>query len=76
MGGPTSDPESERMNGSMLVVEAESAAAVRAVVERDVYWASNVVSPPTPFFFFVVSVVNDCGDPLTFLGRGYIYIVG
>ena len=43
-----SDPASETMNGSLLIVEAESAAAVRAVMERDIYWASNVVSPSVP----------------------------
>jgi len=37
-----SDPTSDKMNGSLLVVEAESAAAVRAIIEKDVYWASNV----------------------------------
>ena len=39
-----SDPTADKMNGSLLVVEAESAAAVRAVIEKDIYWASNVVS--------------------------------
>jgi uncharacterized protein YciI len=49
-GGPLSDPESEKMNGSLLVAEAESAAAVRAVMESDIYWFSNVVSPSVLFF--------------------------
>ena len=43
-----SDPASETMNGSLLIVEAENAEAVRAVMERDIYWASNVVSPSVP----------------------------
>jgi len=30
------------MNGSVLVFEAESAAAVRAMIEEDVYWTNNV----------------------------------
>jgi uncharacterized protein YciI len=53
-GGPLSDPESEKMNGSLLIAEAESAEAVRAVMESDIYWSSNVVSlsvwafPPSP----------------------------
>jgi len=42
LGAPMSDPTSDKMNGSLLVVEAESAAAVRAIIEKDVYWASNV----------------------------------
>ncbi len=43
LGGPTSDPESGEANGSMLVFEAESAAAVRATLEKDPYWTGNVV---------------------------------
>jgi uncharacterized protein YciI len=45
-----SDPTSDQMNGSLLVVEAESAPAVRAVIEGDIYWANDVVS------FFRLSV--------------------
>ncbi|KAI0298123.1 hypothetical protein B0F90DRAFT_1632930 [Multifurca ochricompacta] len=41
-GGPVADPESKILNGSLLVVEAESAAAARAVLEKDPYWANNV----------------------------------
>ena len=39
-----SDPESDKMNGSLIIVEAESAAAARAVMEKDIYWTGNVVS--------------------------------
>jgi len=39
-----SDPASDKMNGSLLIVEAESAAAVRAVIEEDIYWTASVVS--------------------------------
>ena len=39
-----SDPASDKMNGSLLIVEAESPAAVRVAIEEDVYWTSNVVS--------------------------------
>jgi len=39
-----SDPASDKMNGSLLIVEAESPAAVRVVIEEDIYWTSNVVS--------------------------------
>jgi len=40
-------PESDKdkMNGSLVVIEAENAAAVRAVLEKDIFWANNVVSP-------------------------------
>ncbi len=31
------------MNGSFLVVEAESVAAVREVLEKDPFWDANVV---------------------------------
>lgn len=68
-GGPLSDPESEKMNGSLLVAEAESAAAVRAVMESDIYWSSNVVSPVLPFplsMNFVVVVVVDAYGMLGF----------
>jgi len=42
-GGPMADPaNADKFNGSLLVFEAESAAAVRAVVEQDIYWAQNV----------------------------------
>lgn len=42
-----SDPDSDKdkSNGSLLVVEAESAAAVRAILEKDLFWTNNVVSP-------------------------------
>jgi len=42
IGGPLFDPESGDMNGSVLVFEAESAAAVRGMIEEDVYWTNNV----------------------------------
>jgi len=42
IGGPLLDPESGEMNGSVLVFEAESAAAVRSMIEEDVYWTTNV----------------------------------
>jgi len=46
IAGAMSDPESDKdkMNGSFLVVEAENAAAVRAVLEKDIFWANSVVS--------------------------------
>ncbi|KAI0261987.1 hypothetical protein BC834DRAFT_829480 [Gloeopeniophorella convolvens] len=45
--GPTHAPDSpadgeKKLNGSLLVVEAESAAAVRAALEKDPYWDGNV----------------------------------
>jgi len=42
IAGPLSDPESGTMNGSLIIAEAESVAAVRAVMERDIYWSNNV----------------------------------
>ena len=44
IGAPMSDPASGNLNGSLLIVEAESAAAARTVIEKDIYWSSNVVS--------------------------------
>ncbi|THH20525.1 hypothetical protein EUX98_g8561 [Antrodiella citrinella] len=46
-GGVTISPEtylteSKRMNGSMLIVEAESVDAVKQLVAEDVYWSGNV----------------------------------
>ncbi|KAI0258814.1 hypothetical protein BC834DRAFT_974768 [Gloeopeniophorella convolvens] len=46
-GGPTYAPEplpngEKKLNGSVVVFEAESAEAVRAIIERDAYWAGNV----------------------------------
>ena len=53
-GGPVANPEtSDKLNGSLLIFEAESAAAVRAVVEQDVYWTQNVVRWPLPPTFFL-----------------------
>ena len=47
------DPaNADKFNGSLLIFEAESAAAVRAVVEQDIYWAQNVVRPPLPLHLF------------------------
>lgn len=49
--GPTLTPESvlpgaeQRMNGSLLVVEASSIEEVKRVVEGDVFYSNNVVSP-------------------------------
>lgn len=49
------NPEtSDKLNGSLLIFEAESAAAVRAVVEQDVYWTQNVVRWPLPPTFLGV----------------------
>jgi uncharacterized protein len=56
IAGPLSDPQSGTMNGSLIIVEAESVAAVRAVIERDIYWSSNVVSP----FIFLSILVCSC----------------
>ncbi|KAH9983704.1 hypothetical protein BJV74DRAFT_776587 [Russula compacta] len=42
IGGPLSDAETEKFNGSLFVVEAESVAAVREVLEKDPYWINNV----------------------------------
>ncbi|KAI0258816.1 hypothetical protein BC834DRAFT_847119 [Gloeopeniophorella convolvens] len=46
-GGPTYAPEplpngEKKLNGSVVVFEAESAEAVRGIIERDAYWAGNV----------------------------------
>lgn len=50
-GGPLLSPESietadapRKMVGSMVVIQAESLADVRKLIESDIYWASNVVS--------------------------------
>jgi uncharacterized protein YciI len=37
LGGPTLDPEGESMNGTLLVVDAESIAEVRAFLADDPY---------------------------------------
>lgn len=37
LGGPTLDPSGQHMNGTLLVVEAESEAAVRAFLADDPY---------------------------------------
>ena len=42
-GGPTFDPESGEQNGGVLVLEAESVVAVRAIIEEDPYWKGGVV---------------------------------
>jgi hypothetical protein len=49
IGGPLSDAETEKFNGSLFVVEAESVAAVREVLEKDPYWINDVVRAPSPF---------------------------
>jgi hypothetical protein len=52
--GPTLAPESilpgaqQKMNGSMLVVEAPSIEEVKSIVESDIYYKTNVVSPHAP----------------------------
>ena len=43
LGGPIFDPVSGDANGSMFILELESAAAVRAELEKDPYWTGNVV---------------------------------
>jgi len=43
IAGPLFDAASDEMNGSLVIVEAESVEAVRAVFEKDVYWTTNVV---------------------------------
>ena len=49
--GPTLTPESvlpgaeKKMNGSLLVMEASSIEEVKDVIESDVYYNNNVVSP-------------------------------
>lgn len=40
----TLETENRKLIGSMMVFEAENLAAVRSIVESDIYWASNVVS--------------------------------
>ncbi|KAI0258813.1 hypothetical protein BC834DRAFT_909384 [Gloeopeniophorella convolvens] len=46
IGGALSDPETvgvdAKLNGSLLIVEDESVAAVRAVLAKDPYWTGNV----------------------------------
>ncbi|KAH9954636.1 hypothetical protein BGW80DRAFT_405988 [Lactifluus volemus] len=43
IAGPLADPtNSDKLNGSSLVVEAENVAAVCAVLEQDLYWTRNV----------------------------------
>jgi len=43
IAGPLYDPgSSDKQNGSLVILEAESAEAVRAIVEKDVYWTKNV----------------------------------
>ena len=37
--------DSRRFFGSALLFEAESLEAVRNLIEQDVYWTENVVSP-------------------------------
>jgi hypothetical protein len=53
IGGPMADPAGEALNGSLMIVEAENEAAVRNVMEQDIYWSSNVVRLPAFLFFFV-----------------------
>jgi uncharacterized protein YciI len=60
IAGPLSDPESGTMNGSLIIAEAESVAAVRAVMERDIYWSNNVVSPFIFILFFHSILVCSC----------------
>ena len=49
MGGALTSPESihsdqKKLVGSGMMFEAESAEAVRKILEEDIYWTSNVVS--------------------------------
>lgn len=52
--GPTLTPESvlpgaeRKMNGSLLIVEASSIEEVKNIVEGDVFYNNNVVSPLAP----------------------------
>ena len=54
--GPTLTPESvlpgaeQKLNGSLLVVEASSIEEVKTIVENDVFYNNNVVSPLAQFF--------------------------
>lgn len=54
--GPTLTPESilpgaeKKMNGSLLVVEASSIEEVKNIVETDVFYSNDVVSPVVPRF--------------------------
>lgn len=49
--GPTLAPESilpgaeQKMNGSLLIAEASSIEEVKSVVEGDLFYTHNVVSP-------------------------------
>ena len=43
LGGPISDPVSGDANGSMMIFELESVAAVRAELAKDPYWINDVV---------------------------------
>lgn len=44
LGGPTLDEESEQMNGTMLVIEADSIDEVRAFVADDPYSQAGLFS--------------------------------
>ena len=52
--GPTLTPESvlpgaeQKMNGSLIIVEASSIEEVKDIVESDAYYRGNVVSPLAP----------------------------
>lgn len=35
------DTADRKLNGSMMVIEAESAEAVRKIVEKDIYWTAS-----------------------------------
>jgi uncharacterized protein YciI len=59
IGAPMSDPASGNLNGSLLIVEAESAAAARTVIEKDIYWSSNVVSS----FVYAAFSLPPCFSP-------------
>ena len=54
--GPTLTPESivpgaeKKLNGSLLIMEASSIEEVKNIVEGDVYYSNNVVSPLAPPF--------------------------
>jgi len=41
-GGPMVDEETSNMKGSVLIVEADDMATVRAYAEKDPYWVEGV----------------------------------
>jgi len=55
VGGPTLTPGSvlpvaeTKMNGSLLVMETSSIEQVKSIIESDVFYSNNVVSPLAQF---------------------------